>query len=120
MPDKTLDFTEYQQLAHGTALPIDGTLLTAHQIYASLGLSNEAGEVVGLIKKALRGDYGQNPAESTEFKNKLNGEVGDVLWYLSELSTQFNLNLEFIAIANLEKLKSRQNRGVLQGDGGDR
>jgi len=118
--NETLDFKEYQRLAHGTALPIDASRLTGHQIYACLGLANEAGEVGGLIKKALRGDYGDDPARNIKFINKLNSEAGDVLWYLAEITTQFNLYLELTAIGNLEKLKSRQARGVLQGDGGDR
>jgi len=118
--NETLDFKEYQRLAHGTALPIDVSRLTGHQIYACLGLANEAGEVGGLIKKALRGDYGNNPDKNIEFITKLNSEIGDVIWYIAELATQFNLNLELTAIGNLEKLKSRQARGVLQGDGGAR
>lgn len=74
----------------------------------------------GLIKKALRGDYGDDPANRLEFRLKLQGELGDVLWYLAEVCTQFGINLEDVAFGNIHKLKDRQGRGVLRGDGGDR
>ena len=47
-------------------------------------------------------------------------EIGDVLWYCSQLSSEFGLSLDKIATQNIDKLSSRQERGVLQGSGDDR
>jgi NTP pyrophosphatase (non-canonical NTP hydrolase) len=55
-----------------------------------------------------------------ERREALARELGDVLWYLSQLATEADLDLEEIAEDNLEKLLSRQERGVLRGSGDDR
>jgi NTP pyrophosphatase (non-canonical NTP hydrolase) len=47
-------------------------------------------------------------------------ELGDVLWYVAQLATELELELEQIARQNLEKLLSRQRRGVLSGSGDER
>lgn len=47
-------------------------------------------------------------------------ELGDNLWYLSELADKLGLSLEEIAQENLDKLASRQERGVLRGEGDER
>jgi NTP pyrophosphatase (non-canonical NTP hydrolase) len=47
-------------------------------------------------------------------------ELGDVLWYVSQIASELGLELEEIAQANLEKLLSRQRRGVLSGSGDER
>jgi NTP pyrophosphatase (non-canonical NTP hydrolase) len=43
-----------------------------------------------------------------------------VLWYVSQIASELELELEEIAEANLEKLLSRQRRDVLSGSGDDR
>jgi NTP pyrophosphatase (non-canonical NTP hydrolase) len=50
----------------------------------------------------------------------LAGELGDVLWYVAQVATEAGLDLEAIARANLDKLLSRQERGVLSGSGDSR
>ena len=86
-------------------------------IYPALGLSGEAGEVAEQIKKAIRDDQGEiTPLR----KDKLKKELGDVLWYLSQLSTELGLNLSDIAQANLDKLARRKSEGTIQGSGSDR
>jgi NTP pyrophosphatase (non-canonical NTP hydrolase) len=47
-------------------------------------------------------------------------ELGDVLWYVAQLASELELDLDEIAQTNLEKLLSRQRRGVLSGSGDDR
>ena len=47
-------------------------------------------------------------------------ELGDVLWYLAQLSTELKLDFSYIAEKNLEKLKSRQERNRLHGNGDNR
>ena len=85
--------------------------------YPALGLSGEAGEVAEHAKKAIRDDGGQVTEERRAAMAK---ELGDVLWYVAQLASELGLKLEDIAQANLDKLLSRQQRGVLSGSGDDR
>ena len=55
-----------------------------------------------------------------ERRAALSKELGDVLWYLAQIATEADLELDAIAEANIEKLSSRQRRNVLQGSGDDR
>ncbi len=93
-------------------------IATNHTIvYPTLGLTNEAGEVAGKIKKIFRDHNGVITPEDRE---ALKHELGDVLWYLTQICTELDLTLEEVAQANLAKLFSRQARGVIRGDGDKR
>src|SRR3989344_7470427 len=98
-----MEFTEYQKLALKTALFPKKYKI----IYSAMGLGNEAGEVLGKIKKWLRGDDG-NGEMSEERRLALKKELGDVLWYLAVLARDLNLDLNDIAKLNLEKLQLRK------------
>jgi NTP pyrophosphatase (non-canonical NTP hydrolase) len=50
----------------------------------------------------------------------INKELGDVLWFVSEMAYVLGLELEDIAQGNLQKLADRQQRNVLKGDGDER
>ena len=78
---------------------------------------NEAGEVAGKIKKIFRDQNGQITEED---KQSLKNELGDVLWYLTQVRTELDLTLEEVAEMNLTKIFSRQERGKLGGDGDNR
>ncbi len=109
-----MTFEEYQKLAGKTAIyPNQGD----NFIYPTLGLVGEAGEVAEKIKKVLRDSEG---VISEEKKSEIAKEMGDVLWYLSQLSAELGLSLEEVASLNLEKLKMRQERGKLSGSGDNR
>lgn len=109
-----MDFSEYQQKARQTAkYPVIGDAV----IYPTLGLTNEAGEVAGKIKKIFRDKGG---VISTADRQSLKAELGDVLWYLAQVSTELGLSLDDIAENNIAKLLDRQARGKIQGDGDDR
>ena|SRR5690554_5200053 len=86
-------------------------------VYPTLGLVNEAGEVAGKIKKIFRDRDGEITDDDRE---ALKGELGDVLWYLTQICTNLGLTLEEVAEANLDKLFSRLERGQIQGDGDHR
>lgn len=53
-------------------------------------------------------------------KKELQKELGDALWYISQIATELGLSLEEIASANLKKLLSRKESGVLGGSGDNR
>jgi NTP pyrophosphatase (non-canonical NTP hydrolase) len=109
-----VDLADYQERSRQTAVyPNAG----ANLVYPALGLCGEAGEVAEKIKKAIRDDGGTLTAER---RAALASELGDVLWYVAQLSTEAGLDLAELAEANLAKLLSRQERNVLQGSGDNR
>lgn len=117
MTNRDLKFSTYQTLASRTAqYPDVGTGSALALAYVGLGLG-EAGEVQGKIKKILRDDAGVLTQEKRE---AIAAELGDVLWYVARTASELGVSLEDVAQANLEKLASRAERGVLGGSGDDR
>ena len=53
-------------------------------------------------------------------KKGIKKELGDVLWYISNLCNEFNFELEEVALQNLEKLNLRAAKGKISGSGDDR
>jgi NTP pyrophosphatase (non-canonical NTP hydrolase) len=109
-----MTFKEYQEEARKTAIYPN---LGSNFIYPTLGLAGEAGEVAEKIKKVIRDNNGE---VSEEKRQELTKELGDVLWYIANLSAELNLSMEDVASKNLEKLKSRQERNELHGSGDNR
>lgn len=106
-----MDFTTYQTQSRKTAQVVDCN----HSIaYPTLGLVNEAGEFAGKVKKIFRDKGG---VISDQDREALKAELGDVLWYLTQLCSELNLTLEEVAEYNLQKLFSRLERGKIGGDG---
>jgi len=109
-----MDFIEYQKKSRKTAIyPGAGK----NYIYPTLGLAGEAGEVAEKIKKAIRDDGGKI---SDETKDAVKKELGDVLWYVSQVAAELDLLLDDIAKSNIEKLSSRMKRSKLKGSGDNR
>jgi NTP pyrophosphatase (non-canonical NTP hydrolase) len=105
-----MDMDEYQAAARQTA--VYGERFRA--VYPALGLASEAGEVAGKVKKVLRDREGKfDPASTLAIAD----ELGDVLWYVAVLAADLGLSLDDIAARNVEKLRSRQARGRLSGEG---
>jgi NTP pyrophosphatase (non-canonical NTP hydrolase) len=104
---------EYQEAARRTAIYGDGFAV----IYPALGLASEAGEVAGKVKKVLRDRQGDFDPSSIE---AIKDELGDVLWYVAILAADLGLSLHEIAAQNVEKLRSRMERGRLAGEGDER
>ncbi len=107
----TMELSDYQAASRATAIyPGAGANLT----YPALGLCGEAGECAEKVKKALRDDGG---VLTDARREALASELGDVLWYLAQLATEAGLDLDLLAAANLDKLRSRARRDVLHGSG---
>ena len=109
-----MDFKTYQKHARLTAQYPN---LGSNNIYPTLGLVGEAGEVAEKVKKVIRDKEGIFDEES---KKGIKKELGDVLWYISNLCNEFNFELEEVALQNLEKLKLRAAKGKISGSGDDR
>jgi NTP pyrophosphatase (non-canonical NTP hydrolase) len=109
-----MEFSEYQHESRKTAVyPVIGQGF----VYPALGLAGESGEVVEKVKKIFRDQHG---IIGNEQRQAIAKELGDVLWYLAQLATEFELDFDSIAKDNLAKLLSRQQRGQLQGSGDNR
>lgn len=109
-----MTFEEYQTQSRRTAIyPNFGQ----NFIYPVLGLCGEAGEVAEKIKKVIRDEGG---VCSDEKKQEIKKELGDVLWYIAQISTELGLSMGEVASFNLEKLLSRLDRGAIQGNGDNR
>ena len=109
-----MDLNQYQRQARNTALYPD---LGSNPIYPALGLCGEAGEVADKVKKVLRDEAG---VFSDERRQAIALELGDVLWYVSQLADELGFSLENVAQANLDKLASRAQRQVIGGSGDQR
>lgn len=104
-----MNFDKYQEEASKTAIYPENSKLT----YPLLGLCGEVGEVCEKVKKHIR--------DGRELdKTDLTKELGDVLWYLSATARDLGISLQDVAETNISKLKSRQERGKLQGSGDNR
>ncbi len=109
-----MNFEEYQKKSRITVkYPRAGK----NFVYPTLGLAGEAGEVAEKIKKVIRD---KNGIIDPETKKAIKKELGDVLWYVSQLATELNASLNEIAENNIKKLCDRLERGKLNGEGDDR
>lgn len=108
-----MDMDDYQTQAGKTAIYSDADAV----VYPLLGLCSEVGELQGKYKKLLRDSNGLS---TPQFREQMAAELGDVLWYVSNLASDLGFELEWVAQQNLDKLNSRMARGVIQGSGDNR
>ena len=109
-----MNFKEYQKKTHETFKDNDDQEgLKISRI--ALGIAEEGGECAGKVKKFLRRDFG-----IAELKEHLSKEMGDTLWYISEMCNLLGLSMEEVAQDNIAKLKDRHDRDKIQGDGDNR
>ncbi len=83
----------------------------------TLRLNGEVGKLAEKIKKMFRDDDGDLTFERRQL---MYNNLKSILWYFNGLASEFNISLSEIATKNIEKLTSRKDRGVLQGDGDER
>lgn len=109
-----MEFNEYQKETRKTAIyPGLGNNFS----FPTIGLAGETGEVAEKIKKIIRDKGGVVDEQS---QREVKKELGDVLWYLAQLATELDINLEDVVACNLEKITSRKERNIVHGDGDNR
>lgn len=104
---------DYQDAALETAVYPENMKV----IYPALGINGEAGEVAEKVKKIYRDHSG---IMDDDARRAIMKELGDVLWYVAVMAHDIGYSLQEVANANIEKLKSRQQRGKLNGNGDER
>jgi NTP pyrophosphatase (non-canonical NTP hydrolase) len=110
-----MTFDEYQKKTQQTAIyPAFGG---QRWIYPALGLSGESGEVADKLKKVIRDHNGEVTEDTRQAVKK---ELGDVLWYVSQLARELGFGLDEIAQQNIKKLADRKKQGKLKGSGDNR
>lgn len=119
-----MTLNEYQKCAMSTCMPTCNNVA-----YMLTGLTAEVGEVNDKIAKAIRKGWinidgngiKYNCEEcSADFKAELVKEIGDCLWFVAGLAECMGETLHSIAKGNIEKLASRKERGVIDGNGDNR
>jgi len=109
-----MTFNDYQTETNKTAIYPD----RGHNfVYPVLGMMGESGEVAEKIKKVWRD---KNNVISDTDKLEIKKEMGDVLWYLSQLATELQIDFDDVANTNVLKIQSRLERNKLNGDGDNR
>ncbi len=68
------------------------------------GLGGETGELLDLFKKHF---YHGHTFDEIAIKK----EIGDILWYVSNIANEYNFKLDEIMELNIEKLKQRYPNG---------
>ena len=120
-----MNATEYQVKAH------DFASYGENPMYPALGLSEEAGEVCGKIAKFIRKHEGIDPMtaryelenkvtvtdDELKFRKDLSRELGDTMWMLAELCTNYGLDMGEVMAENIEKLADRKDKGLIIGEG---
>lgn len=109
-----MDFNDYQEGTRKTRME---STYSYPVTYPALGLAGEAGELAGKVSKVMRD---QNNVLTPDDVLLLKKEVGDCLWFLSELCADLGITLEDAAKANYNKLMDRLARNVISGSGDER
>lgn len=127
-----MNLAEYTAFTDETSVyPGQGTGHPVAMLYAVLGLADEAGEVMGKTKKALRGDMetdtihcSQDPMSA--FSRRLNAlrgsdllkaELGDVMFYACRIARENGWTMEDVLDFNVAKLRKRKAEGKIKGNG---
>ena len=127
--EKNMRFNDYQAKIKQTAIYPNRRPATAKDLlnektkkewldglkYLLLGLNEEAGEAAGKLKK-----FERDNTSTEKLKEDLKKELGDALWYITDIATVLGLTLEQVAQGNLDKTSSRKERGVISGSGDNR
>lgn len=97
-----MQLNEYQQFAQRTSRkdisPDD------HLFNGILGLAGETGECADLVKKCFYQD-------GRQIAHDLFDELGDVMWYVTEIASAMGWELEDVAKHNIDKLRKRYPEG---------
>lgn len=128
-----MTLNEYQERAMSTCMDS-----CKNPMYMLLNLQGEVGEISSKVAKHIRkGELKifrnmfwwrdndalsdeQNEANHKHWQELLKAEAGDIAWQLAGLCKAMGWSLEEVCQANLDKLKSRQERGVISGEGDER
>ena len=85
---------EYQAFATLGQKPGNGPVVH------SLGIIGEVGEVIDCIKKSMRDEVQID-------REHLKEELGDVLWYICNIATDYHISIDDVIDTNVKKIRRR-------------
>jgi NTP pyrophosphatase (non-canonical NTP hydrolase) len=100
-----MDLNEYQEIAKRTIPQDKDKKMKVAEFCVALG--EEAGESVGVIKKVVFHDH----PFTEDKRKKFVEELGDTLWHVAALASEYDITLDEIATTNIEKLYKRYPNG---------
>ncbi len=123
-----MDLKEYEKIIKETDISNK-----SFQFYLD-GMSEESGEISGVLKRVRRGDYGSLAQELIEgfdgvlkvlenfpdVKEDFLQEVGDREWYTNRALNRLKLTLGDVLDKNAKKVIGRKNNGTIRGKGDKR
>lgn len=109
--DDLFDLNTYQELAARTANSNFSEKMTLANF--GMGISGESGELTDMLKKHVF--HGHSLDET-----KVAKEIGDVMWYASNIASLLGLTLNDIAAMNVKKLEERYPNGFNEEDSKNR
>jgi NTP pyrophosphatase (non-canonical NTP hydrolase) len=101
-----MNLKEYQKLCKKTSKKFKTK--NDELVNWGLGISGEAGDVAGCIKKTV---FHDNDQRSGTREN-----LGDTMWYIAMICNCYGWNLEDILNENIEKLGKRYPKGFTEKD----
>lgn len=97
-----MDLKDYQKFCQEISLPLE---TKEKEILAwGLGISGEAGDVAGCIKKT----YIHKDDKVSGIKENL----GDTMWYIAMICNFYGWDLSDVIEGNVDKLKKRYKKGI--------
>ena len=104
-----MNMNDYQAQAWQTdrTSPPTGMSADAALVIPFLGLAGEAGQLLAEYKKRLRDGPGH-----VQFVDRVAEELGDILWYVANLASKYELDLNTIAEQNLGKVRALYNHAA--------
>lgn len=114
-----MKFDTYQTESKRTAMETANPDVTSEfdkrvtALFLAVAINGEAGELAEKAKKYVRED-------DDEYLAKAEKELGDILWYWSQMVSLLDCNASAVAEQNLDKLQDRQERDSITGQGDDR
>lgn len=120
-----MTLNDYQQAASLTAVyPSAGTGRPIALAYCALGLSevhelmsamdDKVASLQSIIKKAVRSDHSVKGHLIKLLLTSIIDEPEDLLWYMSQLARELNVDFDEVAIANLSKLAQRMQQNDIK------
>lgn len=101
-----MDLKEYQKICKNTAKNFDSK--EKEILTWGLGITAEAGDVAGCIKKTF--------AHNNDQKEGIRENLGDTLWYIAMICNFFDWDIEEVLGENIKKLEKRFPHGFTEKD----
>lgn len=114
-----MELNDYQEKAMSTCMKT-----CDNHSYMLFGLVGEVGELMGKIAKGIRKEHTEvmrnelvESSLTEEELHDIKSEAGDCVWFIAGICHVMGWTLEEVCQENLDKLASRKERGVIDGNG---